>query len=52
MLGCFHIHAGFEVVARARVQVKLQLFLEFLVHLVVAEQIRESVKPAHRNPPC
>jgi hypothetical protein len=26
---------------------KLQLFIEFFVHLVAAEQIRKSVKPAH-----
>jgi hypothetical protein len=41
--------SGIEVVVCARVKVELQLFLEFRIQLVAAEQIRESVKPAHHN---
>jgi hypothetical protein len=49
MLGRVNVHPLIEVVSGACFQVKLQLLVEFLVHIASAEQVRESVQPAHGN---
>jgi hypothetical protein len=49
LLGLFRGHAGMEVVADARIQMKPQFFVQFVVDIFAAEQIRESVEPAHHK---